>query len=210
MEYLLKGLIAGFIIAAPFGPVAVLCFRRVLTERRMVGIVTVLGAATADALYGLLAALGVTAVTHELLAHRAPLRFFGGLFLLYLGFKMFRARAAAEKKGAVGPRNLPSAFFSTFFLMLANPTVIVSFIAVFAAIDLGGTAGVGDLDKTWLGTGVFLGSAAWWFVFEGVAHWIGRKLESGALHMINVVAGSFICAVGVWQLAELVVHLKAH
>ena len=123
---------------------------------------------------------------------------------------MFRAKASAARSGEAGPRNLSSAYFSTFLLMLANPSVVVSFIAVFAAIDLGATAGVGDLDKTWLGTGVFLGSAAWWFVFKGIAIWMGDKLQNGALHIVNAIAGSLICAIGVWQLLALVVHLKAH
>ena len=209
MEYFLKGLVAGFIIAAPFGPVAVLCFRRVLTEGRLVGIVTVLGAATADMIYGLLAALGVTAVTHILVAHRTPFKLVEGLFLLYLGAMMFRAKASMGRNEDE-PRNLSSAFFSTFLLMLANPSVIVSFIAVFAAIDLGATAGAGDLDKTWLGTGVFLGSASWWFVFKGASHWIGHKLQAGALHIINIAAGCLIGGIGAWQLVALAIHLRAH
>ena len=49
IRFLLRGLVIGFSIAAPVGPIGVLCIRRTLAEGRASGLVSGLGAATADA-----------------------------------------------------------------------------------------------------------------------------------------------------------------
>src|SRR5688572_1998449 len=89
---LLSGLLIGFGIAAPVGPIGVLCIKRTMNEGRLVGIATGLGAATVDALYGLIAGLGLTSISSMLVAQQGWLRLFGGLFLLYLGIRTFASR----------------------------------------------------------------------------------------------------------------------
>lgn len=205
MAILLKGLVAGFIIAVPLGPVSILCFRRVLVGPRPVGVATVLGAAAADMVYGLIAALGITAVSHLLLSHRAPLRIAGGLFLLYLGYRMLRAHFSPPVNNGSADHNLPGIFFSTFLIMLANPAVLVSFLAVFAAIDLA-VRWEGFFEAAWLGIGIFLGSASWWLVYRLASVHLGEKLRrDGGLHVINIGAGVLVCAFGLWQLVELAI-----
>jgi threonine/homoserine/homoserine lactone efflux protein len=202
MDLFLKGIAGGFIIALPLGPVSLLCFRRVLTGSRMSGLVTVLGAAAADTIYGLIAALGLHAVTHALLAHRAPLRIGGGLFLLYLGISMLRSHPDNPGSDPTAASSLPGAFFSAFLLMLANPTVILSFLAVFAAIDL---AAEPELYRRGapLGLAIFLGSSAWWLVYTLAALRFRGRLGLKELRAINVGTGSLITAFGVWQLVDL-------
>src|SRR5512146_198048 len=87
METWLRGLALGFSIAAPVGPIGVLCIRRTLADGRLVGFVSGLGAATADMLYGAVAAFGLTAVTAVLTGQRVWLGLIGGAFLLYLGLR---------------------------------------------------------------------------------------------------------------------------
>ncbi len=206
MEIFLQGWVVGFIIASPLGPVGVLCIRRTLTESRLVGILTVLGAATADAFYGLVAGLGLTAVSHVLLAHRTPLRLGAGLFLLVIGIRMLRAKspASAEQAGAK-TRTLAGAYFSTLFLMLANPFIILSFLAVFAALGLH-MAGIGDIAAGWLFVGIFLGSAAWWLIFSVAKTWLRGHLQQGGLHVINLTAGTLICGFALWQFIDVIRH----
>ena len=200
IEIFLKGIAAGFIVAVPLGPVGILCFRRVLTGRRLVGLLTVAGAGLADSIYGTVAAFGLTAVTHALLTHREGLRAAGGAFLLYLGARMIRARAPEEMQVA-SMGNLSPAFLSAFFLMIANPSVIVSFLAVFAALDLGAVRGYSEM--AWLGPGVFIGSASWWFVYEIARARFSPGLRGAGLRIIDVGAGLLVCAFGLWQLVEL-------
>jgi threonine/homoserine/homoserine lactone efflux protein len=205
MEIFLQGWIVGFIIASPLGPVGVLCIRRTLTEDRLVGLLTVLGAATADAFYGLVAGLGLTAVSHVLLAHRTPLRLAAGIFLLVIGVRMLRSIGPDASRPAARSRTLPSAFFSTFLLMLANPFIILSFLAVFAALGLH-EKGIGELGSIWLFTGIFLGSAAWWIIFRLAATWLRGHLERGGLRIINLSAGTLICGFSLWQFVDLLRH----
>lgn len=202
MELFLQGWIVGFIIASPIGPVGVLCLRRCVTQGRLVGLLTVLGAATADAFYGLVAGLGLTAVSDILFAHRVGLRIGSGLFLIVLGARMFRAQPPAGAPGPSAPRNLHRAYLSTLLLMLANPFIIVSFLAVFAALGLH-LAGIGDLAAAWLFAGILLGSAAWWIVFSLSAGWLRRRMQEGRLRLFNLAAGGLICSFGLWQFAEL-------
>jgi threonine/homoserine/homoserine lactone efflux protein len=203
MDVLLQGWIVGFIIASPIGPIGVLCIRRCVANGRLVGLFTVLGAATADAIYGLIAGLGLTAVSAVLFAHRVPLRIGSGLFLLVLGGRMLRTESpAAARRPGPAPGSLPAAYLSTLVLMLANPFIIVSFLAVFAALGLH-LGEIGGGGGAWLFSGIFLGSAAWWIVFSLATGWLRGRLREGGLRVFNLAAGGLICAFGLWQFAEL-------
>lgn len=208
MTFLLQGWLVGLIIGSPIGPVGVLCIRRTLTAGRTVGLVTVLGAAVADTFYGLVAAIGLTAVSRTLMTHQVPLRIGAGAFLFILGGQMLRAHPEAPKN-SIAARNLPAAFFSTFLLMLANPFIVVSFLAVFAALGLH-TVGLGDLQYGWLGAGLYLGSASWWLLYALARTWLRDRLDHGGLRAINLAAGTVICGFGVWQCVELCKLLAAH
>jgi threonine/homoserine/homoserine lactone efflux protein len=203
MENFLKGVAIGIAIAAPVGPIGLLCIRRSIADGRTAGFVTGLGAATADGLYGLIAALGLTAVTGFLLDHRAVIQLFGGAFLVYLGIALLRAKPpAADAPMQLDARTLATAYSSTFVLTLANPVTILSFIGIFAGIgaDLGhgGTAPAMQLVA-----GVFLGSAAWWLFLSTGAHYLGGKIGLPRLPVINRISGSFIAAFGLCQLVSL-------
>jgi threonine/homoserine/homoserine lactone efflux protein len=195
----LEGMIIGFAIAAPVGPIGVLCIRRTLADGRTSGLVSGLGAATADALYGAVAALGLTFVTEFLMGGETWLRLVGGAFLLFLGVRTFLARPTERTAPAAGS-GLASAYASTFFLTLTNPTTILSFAAVFAG--LGKTDG-GLLSTVLLVTGVFLGSAAWWFVLSGATALFRNRLSVHGLRWVNRVSGTIIAGFGVLAFSGL-------
>src|SRR6478735_6371119 len=96
LGFFLKGLVLGFSIAAPVGPIGVLCIRRSLAEGRVVGFVSGLGAATADAFYGAVAAFGLTFISALLVSQQLWLRAIGGAFLCYLGVKTFLAPPSTQ------------------------------------------------------------------------------------------------------------------
>ena len=195
-----EGIIIGFAIAAPVGPIGVLCIRRTLAEGRASGFVSGLGAATADAVYGAIAAFGLTLITDFLLGGASWLRLVGGAFLLFLGFKTFFARPAERAAEARGG-GLPGAYASTFFLTLTNPTTILSFAAIFAGL---GVVGASDaLSAALLVLGVFLGSAAWWLVLSGGTGLFRSKLSASGLRWVNRVSGTVIAAFGVLALSGL-------
>ena len=197
---LLRGIAIGFSIAAPVGPIGLLCIRRTLADGRTAGFVSGLGAATADAVYGAIAAFGLTLISSALVSQQRPLRLVGGIFLCYLGARTFRARPAERAASARGG-GLLGAYASTLLLTLTNPTTILSFAAIFAGLGMAGDAGYGVAASLVLG--VFLGSAAWWLVLSGgVGLWSGR-LGSEGLRWVNRLSGAIIAGFGAFALLSL-------
>ncbi len=201
-SFLLRGLVIGLSIAAPVGPIGVLCIRRTLADGRAAGLVSGLGAASADALYGCIAGFGLTFVSSFLVGQQTWLRLIGGLFLCYLGIRTLLARPADEAAPA-GRGGLAAAYASTFVLTLTNPMTILSFIAIFSGLGLASAAG----DYAAAGTlvlGVFLGSALWWLALSGGVGAFRSRLGPRSLLWVNRLSGVVITAFGVYALAGVV------
>jgi threonine/homoserine/homoserine lactone efflux protein len=199
MEHIIKGFAIGFAVAAPVGPVGLLCIRRSILDGRLAGFVTGLGAATGDSVLGLIAALGLTSVTVFLTGHARGFQFIGGLCLLAIGLATIRSRPPARTRQPVHAPNLTAAYVSTVFITIANPITIASFIAIFTGFGVGLTT-TGLAQISWLVAGVFLGSAAWWLLLSGFAAWLGQKIPDGGLHAINIGIGLAIALIGAWEL----------
>ncbi len=198
---LLRGLLLGFAIAAPVGPIGILCIRRTLAQGRAVGFVSGLGAATADVLYGCIAAFGLTALSGLLVRQQGWLRLAGGLFLCYLGVKTLLTRPADQPAAAEG-RGFAGAYLSTLALTLTNPMTIFAFMAVFAGLGVGQTIH-GYAAAALVVLGVFLGSAAWWFLLSGGVSLLRSKFGTGALLWVNRAAGVIIAGFGIAALVSL-------
>ncbi len=202
IAFLLKGLVIGFSIAAPVGPIGVLCIKRTLADGRMSGLVSGLGAATADALYGAIAGFGLTLISAFLLDQQTWIRLVGGAFLCYLGLKTFISKPAEQDVRAHGG-NLISAYLSTFVLTLTNPLTILSFAAIFAGLGLGATDG--DFASAGiLVSGVFLGSAAWWLLLSGGVSLLRQRFDQQVMAWVNRASGVIILGFGVAALWKLI------
>ena len=206
MDYslFLRGLVIGFSIAAPVGPIGVLCIRRTLTDGRLSGLVSGLGAATADALYGCVAGFGLTFISSLLIGQQKWLRLFGGLFLCYLGIKTLLSKPA-EQAAKAGGSGLLGAYASTFLLTVTNPLTILSFVAIFAGLGLTSTANTsGSYASAFvLVLGVFLGSALWWFLLVGGVGLFRTKFNTQGLLWVNRISGVIITVFGLVALAGL-------
>jgi threonine/homoserine/homoserine lactone efflux protein len=202
LSVLLRGLAIGFGIAAPVGPIGILCIRRTLADGRAVGLAAGLGAATADALYGAVAAFGLTLVSSALVSQRAWLQAVGGLFLCYLGVRTWRAAPAAATGPARREPGLLSAWATTFALTVTNPATILSFAAIFAGLGLGGPArGYGP--ATLMVAGVFLGSAFWWLLLSTGVGVLRSSITPRHLRWVNRGAAAIITAFGIGALVGL-------
>jgi threonine/homoserine/homoserine lactone efflux protein len=196
---LARGFVLGLTIAAAVGPIAVLCIRRTLAEGRVVGLVSGLGVATADATYGAIAAFGLTAITDLLVTWRQPLAVGGGLFLLWLAWTTFRSVPGVAATTVDGDRRgLPGAYLSTLGLTLTNPMTILSFAALF--VGLGVTA-EDPLGAALLTLGVFLGSAAWWVLLTTVVGALRTRITPTWLRRVNIVSGVLIGAFAIVAIA---------
>ena len=194
-----KGFAIGFSIAAVLGPIGVLCVRRTLERGFLMGWISGLGAATADASYAALAAFGVSLATQLLVDQRLWLRLIGGAFLLVLGLRILRSapaeRAAAARSGA----GLLGAYASTLALTLSNPMTILSFVGIFAGLGVGALQG----DAPLLVGGVFSGSAAWWLVLASLVSRLRARLTPRVHRWVNVASGLLICAFGLQAMASV-------
>ncbi|HEY1724932.1 MAG TPA: LysE family transporter [Steroidobacteraceae bacterium] len=196
LPWLLKGLAIGFSVAAPVGPIGLLCIRRSMTDGARTGFVCGLGAATADAMYALIGAIAVTGLARWLVAQQRWFGLAGGLFLLYLGLRTLVPGAARHSGIRTIRGNALSSYASTLLLTLANPMTIMSFAAVFAGIGL--AAAPTYLAAAQLTAAVFFGSAAWWWLLSAVAGRAQRFLGGAALQVINCVCGLMIAAFGAY------------
>jgi len=204
LGFLVRGIVIGFSIAAPVGPIGVLCIRRTLAEGRAAGLVTGLGAATADAIYGGVAAFGLTALTDFLVGGQAWIRLLGGAFLLYLGIRTVRT-PPAERAARLRGSGLFGAYATTFMLTLTNPMTILSFVAIFATIGVG-TSRAEPLAAGSLVLGVFLGSALWWLTLSGVVGMLRSRFDLGQVAWVNRISGGIITAFGIAAIVSLAPH----
>jgi threonine/homoserine/homoserine lactone efflux protein len=197
-NFLLRGLIIGFSIAAPVGPIGVLCMRRTLTEGRTSGLISGLGAATADAIYGCIAGFGLTFISSILISQQGWLRVVGGVFLCYLGLKTVLSRPAEQAASPAG-NALGGAYASTFFLTLTNPMTILSFAAIFAGLGIASTGG-NYISAGVLVLGVFIGSALWWLILSSVVGVFREKFSHQWLQWVNRISGTIITGFGLFAL----------
>jgi threonine/homoserine/homoserine lactone efflux protein len=195
-----RGLVIGFSIAAPVGPIGILCIRRTLADGRAAGFLSGLGAATADALYGCVAGFGLTVISGFLVGQRFWIQLIGGVFLLTLGARTLRS-APVDRAAAASGTGLTASYASTLLLTLTNPMTILSFAGIFAALGVADTGG--DLSAAaLLVLGVFLGSAAWWLLLSGGVGLLREKISAGMLGWTNRLSGVILMAFGivaVWQ-----------
>lgn len=201
INFLLRGLIIGFSIAAPVGPIGVLCIRRTLAEGRASGLVSGLGAATADAIYGCIAGFGLTFISSILVSQQMWLRLVGGAFLCYLGLRTFLARPVEQAVSVAGNGRV-GAYASTFFLTLTNPMTILSFAAIFAGLGVA-SAGGNYVSAGVLVLGVFLGSALWWLTLSGIVGLFRAKFNPRGLRWVNRISGVIITGFGLFALLSL-------
>jgi threonine/homoserine/homoserine lactone efflux protein len=200
ITFLLRGLAIGFSIAAPVGPIGVLCIRRTLAEGRASGLVSGLGAASADAIYGSIAGFGLAFISNFLVSQQVWLRLIGGVFLCYLGLKTLLAKPAEQTSLGKG-KGLVGAYASTFLLTLTNPMTIISFAAIFAGLGLAGTSG-NYASAGVLVLGVFIGSALWWLILSSGVGLFRARFNPDRLRWVNRISGAIIIGFGLFALVS--------
>jgi threonine/homoserine/homoserine lactone efflux protein len=197
-------MIAGLALAAPVGPVGLLCIRRTLTRGMLSGLLSGMGAAVADAIYASVAAFGVTIISSTLDRYSSALEICGGILLCILGVHAIKRHHIIEVQ-AGAPTNLVQTFFSTLAITLTNPATIIGYAALFSALGLTGDEG-SRRGAIVLVSGVFAGSALWWLLLSTTMHHIRHLLSDNALKWINLISGSFLTLMGVAVIIDWLVR----
>jgi threonine/homoserine/homoserine lactone efflux protein len=189
-----QGMGFGLAVAAPVGPMAVLCMRRSLAQGWRPGLATGAGIAVGDGLYACVAVAGLAGLSHFMLAHERPLHLAAGLFLLYLGLKTaFARRAGADTPPPVVAAG--RAFASSVLLTLTNPPTIIMFAAIFASLSPpGGFAPASALATV---GGVFAGSLLWWCGMVACVSAVRHAIGARARRWIDRVAGAALALFGI-------------
>lgn len=187
----------GFAIAAPVGPIGMLCIQRALHQGFSAGLMTGVGASCADGVYGMIAGFGLTTISSFLLNEQSWIHWLGGLFLVYMGAKLLvvahRQRAIQERK----KKNLWHIYGTTFFLTLTNPMTILSFIAIFAGLGLG-SAHPSYTQALALILGIMTGSFLWFSILSTVvAFTLHHRINANMMIWINRGSGIIILLFGV-------------
>lgn len=208
MEFLLfaKGLLLGFAVAVPVGPIGLLCMDRSIRHGRLCGFSTGMGAALADTIYGAIAAFGISSILDMIMGYQKELRIFGGVILILVGIKMFltpppelqTAKSTGKRKSLI------KLFSESFFLTLSNPMTILGFMAVYAGLGIK-AASMSEIMIVLLG--VFLGSAMWWLSLSFGTFFLKQKLTQGFLNKFSKSAALIVGLFGIVALARtLMVH----
>ena len=186
----LRGFLIGLSIAAPVGPIGILCIRRTISNGWLMGFVSGIGAATADAVYGSIAAFGLVAVSSLLIKQQIWLQLGGGVFLVYLGMRIVFSKPKNIQVEGQGSShwNLLAAYVSTFILTLSNPLTILSFVGVFAGLGLGNLQS-GIWSGSMMVLGVFAGSASWWLLLSGFFTRLRSVFTMNLLVWVNRISG---------------------
>jgi threonine/homoserine/homoserine lactone efflux protein len=204
VEVFWKGCLLGFAIAVPVGPVGLLCIRKTLQFGRTAGICAGLGAATADTVYGSLAAFGLSFLSVFIQDWSNSLRLIGNFFLLFLGYRIFFTKPL-EPSAHLRRMSIFKDFFFTFFLTLTNPLTLIGYLAVFAAIGLKDLL-IHSFSAFFLILGIFIGTAAWWLLLSESISRLRGKLNQPAMSWINRVSGIMIGVFGFWNLTALILN----
>lgn len=202
-----KGMGIGFAVAAPVGPIGMLCIRLTLEKGRLAGFCGGLGAAVADTLFAaigafaIIGAFGLTVGGGGIEAYRTWFELGGGLFLIAFGVHLGLKKPVITNADEEVPQTLFADFAKTLALTLANPTTILSFIAIFAGLP--GMARI-DLDTLPLLTlGVFVGSAGWWLTLAIGVGLIRHMISYAVFVWLNRIAGGLLVAFGFYTLMHL-------
>jgi threonine/homoserine/homoserine lactone efflux protein len=199
--FFLKGLIIGFAMAVPIGPLGIMCIRKTLAEGHSRGLLIGLGAATADSLYGSIAAFSLTFISDVIVSQSFWLRLVGGALLLFLGIRTFRAKRR-DPKIRVNSTGLLGSYVSAFLLALINPVTLFAFIAVFAAFGLGHRLSI--ISPYILVLGVFTGSCLWFLTLGYLATLFRKKMDADGLRWVNKISGVLIILSGVAAFVSLI------
>jgi len=197
---LAKGVLAGVAISAPVGPVTMLCVARTIANGRAGGIISGLGAGTVDTIYGAIAGFSVSFIIGFLVREETWIRLGGGALLAALGVRYYFLKPGTPQKEASGPSR--SAYVSAFLLNLANPTVVLSFLAVLTALGLG-------RHKSWgqdlaLVAGIFVGAMLWWILLAAITAHFRDRFNHRIMLWMNRLSG---LAMGGFGVATLILAL---
>ncbi len=201
------GLAIGVLVAAPVGPVNVLCIQRAIERGFWGGVAAGLGAVLGDGLIALFAALGVGAISGAVQDHRATIQVIGGLALLAFGIKLYFAKPQIEPPHAHAQKNVTLWTYiwdvpNTFFLTITNPGAVFGLFAIFGGVSTFVEV-QGSVDAFIMVASIMAGSLAWWVGLSKLISAVRHRIHANLLVYINKIAGAILLFFGGLLIGEI-------
>jgi threonine/homoserine/homoserine lactone efflux protein len=199
-SYFINGILIGFAMAIPIGPLGIMCIRRTLSNGRIQGLIIGLGAATADMVFSAVAAFGLTFISDILDSQRILIRIIGGSLLFLLGIKTFLTQPR-DPKLRIDNTGLIKSYLYSVFITLTNPFTVFAFIAVFATFGL--VKGITNFSASALVSGIFIGSFLWFLCLSSAIMLFRKKIDVRGLSWANKIGGVLIIISGLIAIASI-------
>ena len=193
----IKGIIIGLLVSAPLGPIGIMCIQRTLNRGYMSGFVSGLGAAAADIIFAVIAGFGLTIVITFIEEKHLYFQIFGGLFVLYIGYRIFNTNPVKHLKlQRLNKTRLSQDFASIFLLTISNPMAIFLFVAIMAALKVAQDL-LSFFELSILVSGIAGGAILWWFVLASIANRFRKKIRLKSIWWLNKITGSVVFLFGI-------------
>ncbi len=192
ISFIIQGITIGILVSVPVGPVAVLAIQRSLNKGFKSGFITGIGAASADIIYAVIAGFGITFISDFLIDNQIYIRIVGGLFLIFIGFKIFSSNPAKQiRKHRTKGNNYFKDFLTSFFVTVSNPLTILAFGAIFASFNMVDKES-GFISIFVLIITVFSGALLWWVALTAITTIFKNKIRLRNILWINRITGMLI------------------
>ena len=202
------GILIGVLVAAPVGPVNVLCVQRAIERGFWGGMAAGLGAVLGDGLIALSAAFSVGAISGAVEHHRSAIQIVGGLALMAFGLKLLFApprldvlQPGHEDKATL--RDYAWDIPQTFFLTITNPGAVLGLFAIFGGVSTFVEVH-SNIDALTMVASIMGGSFAWWLALSHLIRRFRHHLPAGGLRRINHIAGVLLFGFGLVLMGEIV------
>jgi threonine/homoserine/homoserine lactone efflux protein len=192
----MQGILIGFLIAMPFGPVDLLVIRNSISRGMFFGFITGMGAAVTDGIFGAVAGLGISEITEFLLTYKLYFKYLGGIFLIGIGFTILMSKILEDSSNQIiNKDSFFKAFLTSFILTFTNPLTIISFIGIFAALEIELTNRI--MDSIALIVGIILGSTLWWIILSCFSSQFKNKIGLKTFLWLNRISGFALITLGI-------------
>lgn len=196
LEIIIKGILIGFCISVPLGPIGMLTIQRTLNRGHRYGVVTGLGATFSDLVYTIITLFFLSFVLDFIEMHRFAIQFVGSIVVVAFGFFIYNSHPSTQPKpNETKKHNLFSDFVTSFGLTFSNPLVLFVLIALFARFEF--IDSETTIPVTLAGiTSILIGALIWWNFLTFFVSKFKNRLNMQGLKTINQITGIIIILIG--------------
>lgn len=184
----------------PVGPISIICIKRTLAHGLRAGLLVGFVASFVEAIYGFIAAEGISIILEFLLSKITWIKFFGGILLIYIAYVEAKADISSNNPTQIKSKKEWRILTEVFFISLANPVMILTLLAIFASIDT--TSMLVANNTLLMGLGIFIGAMLWSTILCGFVAKIKHRLSDTWLKRIKLASCIILAAFGLYSVLD--------